>query len=109
MPILLIDSEGTLVFYNEPAEKILNQRFDETGEIPAEDLIKLVAVQDEDRRSISAEERPTMVARTERRPVSRTIWTKSGDSEWKHLQVTALPLVGESGEVLGVMHLFWEI
>ena len=109
MPILLIDSEGTLVFYNEPAEKILNQRFDETGEIPAEDLIKLVAVQDEDRRSISAEERPTMVARTERRPVSRTIWTKSGDSEWKHLQVTALPLVGESGDVLGVMHLFWEI
>jgi hypothetical protein len=28
-PIMLMDADGTLVFFNEPAEAILNQRFDE--------------------------------------------------------------------------------
>ena len=34
-PILLVDAVGTLIYYNEPAEAIFHQRFDETGEIPA--------------------------------------------------------------------------
>jgi hypothetical protein len=33
--IMLFDAYGNLVFYNEPAEPILNTRFDETGEITA--------------------------------------------------------------------------
>jgi hypothetical protein len=45
----------------------------------------------------------------QRRPISRTIWTRSGDSEWRHLQVTAFPLVGERGQLHGVMNIFWEI
>ena len=36
MPILIVDTAGTLIFYNEPAEAILNQRFEETGEMPAD-------------------------------------------------------------------------
>src|SRR4029453_4991519 len=35
MPIFLVDADGTLVFFNEPAERILGRRFDETGEMPA--------------------------------------------------------------------------
>jgi len=35
MPILIVDADGTLIYYNEPAETIFNQRFDETGEMPA--------------------------------------------------------------------------
>ena len=109
MPILLVDAEGTLIFYNEPAEAILNQRFEETGEIPAHEWNRLVTVVDEDRNPVLPEERPMRVARLQRRPVSRTIWMRSGDSEWRHLHVTAFPLVGEGGQMLGVMNLFWEI
>jgi PAS domain-containing protein len=108
-PILLMDADGTLVFFNEPAEAILNQRFDETGEITGDELIKLIEVADEDRKPIPPEKRPTRVARVERRPVSRTIWTRTPNHEWKHLQVSTVPLVGESGSLLGVMHIFWEI
>ena len=31
MPIFVIDTQGTLLFYNESAEAILGRRFDETG------------------------------------------------------------------------------
>ena len=109
MPILLFDENGTLVFYNEPAEAILNQRFEETGEILADDLVKLVEVADEDRNPLPTDQRPTRVARREHRPLSRTIWTRGVNSEWRHLHVTAVPLVGEADRMLGVMHLCWEI
>jgi PAS domain-containing protein len=109
MPILLVDAEGTLIFYNEPAEVLLNQRFEETGEIPAAEWNRLVTVADEDRNPVLPEDRPMRAALLQRRPISRTIWTRSGDSEWRHLQVTAFPLVGERGHLVGVMNIFWEI
>ena len=31
MPIFLVDTEGNLLYYNEPAEAILGRRFSETG------------------------------------------------------------------------------
>ena len=34
LPIFVVDPEGILVFYNEPAEPILSRRFDETGAMP---------------------------------------------------------------------------
>ena len=49
------------------------------------------------------------VARQQRRPVSRTMWMRSLDSRWRHLQVTAFPLIGEAGTVLGAMSIFWEV
>ena len=109
MPILLVDADGTLIFYNEPAEAILNHRFEETGEIPSEEWNTFVTVVGEDRKPILPEDRPMRVARLERKPVSRPIWMRSGDSPWRHLQVTAVPLVGESGHMLGVMSIFWEL
>lgn len=109
MPILLVDAEGTLIYYNEPAEALLNQRFEETGEIPADEWNRLVAVDDEDRNPVPPEDRPMRVALLQRRPVSRAIWTRTGNSEWRHLQVTAFPLVGEGDQLLGVMNIFWEI
>jgi hypothetical protein len=45
-PILLVDAEGTLIFYNEPAEAIMNRRFEETGEIPGDEWNRLVSVAD---------------------------------------------------------------
>lgn len=109
MPIILVDAEGTLIFYNEPAEAILNARFEETGEVSAEEWSQMVDVTDEDRHPILPEDRPMRIARLQRRPVSRTIWMRSGGGEWRHLQITAFPLVGEGDRLLGVMDIFWEI
>ena len=80
MPILLVDADGTLIFYNEPAEAILNHRFEETGEIPSDEWNTFVTVVGEDRKPILPEDRPMRVARLERKPVSRPIWMRTGDS-----------------------------
>ncbi len=36
IPVFITDTEGNLIFYNEPAEEILGKRYEETGEMSVE-------------------------------------------------------------------------
>ena len=108
-PILLVDAEGALIYYNEPAEAIFNQRFDETGEMPADEWTTRIAAVDDDRQPIPPDERPMLSALAKRQPLSRTMWTRVSGGEWRHLHVTAFPLIGERSTLLGAMSIFWEI
>ena len=109
MPILIVDTAGTLIFYNEPAEAILNQRFEETGEMPATAWVKLFAVADEERNIIPPGEQPMLLALIQRQPISRTVWIRTGDDTGRHVSITAFPLIGQAGKFLGAMMIFWEI
>lgn len=109
MPILIVDTAGTLIFYNEPAEAILNQRFEETGEMPATEWVKLFAVADEERNIIPPGEQPMLLALITRQPSSRTVWIRTGDDTGRHVSITAFPLIGQAGQFLGAMMIFWEV
>ena len=108
-PILLVDAQGALIYYNEPAEAIFNRRFDETGEMPAAEWTTLIAAVDDDRNPLAPDQRPMMKVLAERQPISQKVWTRSSDGEWRHLRVTAFPLIGERDVLLGAMSIFWEI
>ena len=107
--IMLFDAAGNLVFYNEPAEALLNSRFDETGEIDVDELLRVVAATDENRELLSREARPGWIARLERRPITRTVWMSCNGGAWRRVQATAVPIIGEAGELHGVMQFFWEV
>jgi len=109
MPILLVDMEGKLIFYNEPAEVILGQRFEETGEIARETWGTLFALADEELNLIALKDRPTMLALSEHRPFSRTVWMQCGNREWRHVSITAFPLIGEEKQFLGAQMIFWDV
>jgi PAS domain-containing protein len=108
MAILIVDTDGRLIFYNEPAEAILDQRFEETGEMDAESWTRRFAIEDEARKPIAADASPMMMALSERRPFSRTVWMRCGRREWWHMNITAFPLIGEAGQFLGAQMIFWE-
>ncbi len=109
MPILIVDTEGTLIFFNESAEVILGRRFEETGEIAADTWSTLFAMEDEERKPIAQEARPTMLALSERKPFSRTVWMRCGNREWRHVNITAFPVIGETRQFLGAQMIFWEV
>ncbi|MEO8383752.1 MAG: PAS domain-containing protein [Betaproteobacteria bacterium] len=108
MPILLVDTVGRLIYYNEPAEIILGLQFDETGEMSAEEWSNLFAVEDDARNPIPPENRPIMRVLTERRPIARSMWMCCGRGEWRYLNITVYPLIGEGGQFLGAQMIFWE-
>jgi PAS domain-containing protein len=108
-PILLVDAEGTLVYYNEAAEDIFNRRFDETGEMTADEWTTLIAARDDERNPIRPDDRPMMRAIVTRQPVSQTISLRRSEGEWRQVHVTAFPLIGERDTLFGAMTIFWEI
>jgi PAS domain-containing protein len=109
MPILIVDTEGRLIFYNEPAEAILDQRFEETGEMSADEWTELFTVADEARNPVAQKDGPLMLALSERKPISQTVWMRCGHREWRHVNITAFPLIGEGGQFLGAKMIFWEV
>jgi PAS domain-containing protein len=109
IPIFLVDTQGNLIFYNEPAEKILGCRFEESGEMSVNDWATLFEPTDEKGRPLAPEKLPLMVALTERHPSHRRFWIRGADRVRRHIEVTAIPLVGQQDRFLGALRLFWEV
>lgn len=107
-PAFIVDPEGTLLFYNDPAEALLGHRFDETGEMPALEWSTLFAPTDVDGVPLPPDELPLLIALRTRHPAHREFWITGLDGARRRLVVTALPLVGQAGRFLGAMALFWE-
>ena len=109
MPIVIVNSVGTLLFYNEPAEQLVAMRFDETGEMPEDEWVNALMLTDEHSMPIAPEAHPLLIALHERRPAHRTIWGQGPDGVRRHVEVTAFPLIGQGGRALGAVAIFWEV
>jgi PAS domain-containing protein len=109
MPIFLVDADGTLVFYNESAEPILGQRFEETGEMPAAEWANRFRTQDDDGKPIPPERLPLLIALNEHRPAHLSFWILGLDNVRRRIETTAVPLIGQAGRHLGAVAIFWEV
>lgn len=108
MPIFLVDPDGTLMFYNEPAEALLGCRYDETGEMPFEEWGTVFVPTDADGAVLAPNELPLAVALAERRPAHGRFSITAMDGKRHDLAVTAFPLIGQNERELGAVALFWE-
>jgi hypothetical protein len=94
---------------NEPAELILGRRFEETGEIPADEWVTAFTMTDEQGTPLAPETRPLLIALTEQRPTHRDMWLQGLDHVRRHIEITAFPLIGQAGRNLGAVAIFWEV
>ena len=109
LPVFIVDPEGSLVFYNEPAEAILGLRFEETGEIAASEWSRVFVPTDEDGSPLTPETLPLVVAVNEQRPTLRRMWINGLDNVRRHIEVFAFPLTGIAKRHLGAVAVFWEV
>jgi PAS domain-containing protein len=108
VPIFLVDPEGNLLYYNEPAERLLGRRYDETGEMPVAEWSTVFTPTAGDGSPLPAGEVPLAVALRTWRPAHRTIVIRGLDGVARRIAVTALPLEGQGGRRLGAVAIFWE-
>ncbi len=106
-PVILIDAEGTGVFWNEPAERFTGLRFDETGPIPRETWMVEYQGRDEHGSPIPTAELPVTVALESQRPAHRRHEARFFGEQFYDVEVSALPVVGQQERFLGVMVLIW--
>ena len=107
-PIFLVDPAGTLLYYNEPAEDLLGQRYDETGEMPLDQWGKIFVPTDREGTPLSPEALPLAIAVREQRPEHGRISIVGLDGVRRDLSVTAFPVIGLGERMLGGVAIFWE-
>lgn len=109
LPAFIVDAAGTLVFYNEAAERVLGVRFEETGEMPTSEWANAWLPTDDDGRPLAAETLPLMIALSERRVAHGYLWVQSFDHHRRKVEAVAFPLSGQGARNLGAMLVFQEV
>jgi PAS domain-containing protein len=109
VPLFLVDPRGTLLFYNEPAEALLGQRFEETGAMPAQRWSSTFTPMDSSGQPVPPEDLPLMITLKRRRPAHSDFHIRGLDGVDRHIEVASIPITGLQGEFLGALALFWEM
>jgi PAS domain-containing protein len=108
-PVFLVGPDGTLLYYNEPAEAILGLRYEENGEMSLTEWGTMFQPTDSSGGRMAPGQLPIAVAVQEDRPIQGTVWIKGMDGASRQLAVTAFPLNSERGLKLGAMAVFWRL
>jgi len=109
VPVLVLDTTGTFIFYNEPAERILGVRFEETGRIDHEEADRLVELSDDPSAGPEDLERPLITALQQRRPAHARRWLlRRADRVRLQVELTVFPIIDHEERLLGAMAMFWE-
>lgn len=108
IPVFITDTSGNLIFYNDPAEKILGTRFDETGEMPVASWATIFKPLDEFHQRLPPGELPLVKTLNDQHPHHKTFWIESMQGKAEKISVTSYPIIGRSGKFLGAVAIFWE-
>ena len=108
IPVWITDAGGRMVYFNEPTERIIGLRFEDTGELEAEQLADIFEISDLDASPLPNMERPLMIALSKQMPAHRQMRIHTADHKSRVIAVTAIPIIGEGNRQLGAMVTFWE-
>ena len=106
--ISLYGPDGSVLFYNEPAERLVGRRFDETDEMGLAEWSALLPSTDEAGEPIAFEKRPVVIALLRQQPAHRRFWIRGFDQVRHEIEGIAFPLVDNGGRMLGAVGIFWE-
>ncbi len=107
VPIFLVDASGQLLFYNEPAEPLLGVRFEDVGPMTQEEWLAAFLPPDAAGSPTPTDDVPLIRALRTRQPVHSELRFIGRDGVPRTVDVTAMPLRGQAGDLLGAMAFFW--
>lgn len=109
MPMVVLDADGGIVFYNAAAEVMLGDTFENAGELTSEEWAAVFAPERADGTPIPMHELPAGVALLERRPHHLDICYTGIDGVRREVAITAFPLIGREQELFGAVAIFWHV
>jgi len=107
-PIYVADRNGTLIYFNEPAERIGGRSFAEEGEMSIAQWVALLKPRSVDGTPLQRAETPGDIAFYERRPAHARLRIEGLDGIEREIATTAFPMFGPDLAFHGIMVIFWE-
>jgi hypothetical protein len=107
-PMFLASPDGTLVYYNEPAERVLGRRFAESGPLSREDWSTIFTPSDPNGTAIPPDQLPLGIALLEHRAAHRSMVITGLDGVQRTVEVTAVPIMPHPDQLVGALALLWE-
>jgi PAS domain-containing protein len=104
---VLVDVEGSLVYYNDAAGEVIGTRFEERGLIPRAEWSAAMGPVDAEGRPLAFDELPLTVALREGRPGYGQFFIRA-EGGLLEIVAGALPLVGPTGNN-GALVVFWPV
>jgi PAS domain S-box-containing protein len=108
VPVFLVDSRGDVIFLNEPAEQLLGIRWDDLEELPFEQWTTQFRARHPNGAAMKVEDMPLAHAVLHRRPAHGALRVTGSDGVDRVIEVTAFPLEGSRGRLIGAVAMFWE-
>jgi len=108
--MFIVDTHGALLYYNEPAERLLGKTYEENDEMPLERWSSVFRPIRDDGEVIPARELPLVIALDQRKPAYLAAFLVTGqDKVQRRIATAAFPIVGQQNRHLGAVALFWEV
>ena len=104
----LVDDDGSLLFYNGAAERLLGLRFDEAGPMPADEWGTRFRPRLPGGRELAVEELPLTIALRQGRPGHARMEITGADGDDHTIAVTAMPIQAR-GSQRGAFAIFWPV
>ena len=97
-----------LVYYNDAAALLLGKPFAELGEIPSGEFGAALQMTTPGGEPVRRRDSPAGVAYFEHRPAHMTVMATAYNGVRRQYDATAYPLFGATGEMHGVVAVFWQ-
>ena len=107
-PMFVVDPTGTLIFFNEPAERVLGRSFAETGPLEPDEWGRMFSPVDETGKAIPLDALPLTKVMRDLEPGHLEFKITGLDEVVRKIAVTAFPLFARANDFVGAVAIFWE-
>lgn len=109
VPVFLVDDEGDLIYLNDAAERLLGVRLEELDHLPFETWTTAFRPRSPGGGSVPVEDLPLVRAIRDRQPAHGPLVITGADGVQRTIEITAFPLEGGRGRLIGAVAMFWEV
>jgi PAS domain-containing protein len=106
--VFLVDADGSVIYYNEAAERLLGRRFVEGGDMTADEWFAAFRPRRDSGEHMPMEQLPIGVAIVARQPSHGVIRIRGADGVDRRIEATSFPLFAHTDDLVGAISFFWE-
>ena len=107
--VFLVDTEGTVIYYNEAAERLLGRKFIEGAGMPADEWSTLFKPRDEHGRTVPLQSLPLGITMLKREPAHGIVRLLGTDGVDRRIEAVTFPLFAHTEDFVGAIAIFWQL